>query len=151
MRRNRTHASAALLVALATGTFAGCGTSKNSTTGPPPSVPLNCDLVQDGGSLVPFGAMQGLTMAVTVRHQAFGPGNPGQGFWNNANVTQVTGGNLILVELNGPDVRIQIGVPSAVDSNGTFVLQGTLDGSDGSCLVSRAFTFVVNNGDVQIG
>jgi hypothetical protein len=28
---------------------------------------------------------------------------------------------------------------------------GTLDGTDGSCLVSRAFTFVVNNGNVQIG
>jgi hypothetical protein len=137
-----------VVVALAAGLLAGCA---NSTNGPPPAAPLNCGLVQDGGSLVAFGAMQGLTMALTLRHQAFGNGNPGQGFWNNANVTQLAGGNLVLVELNGPDVRIQIGVPSAVDSNGSFVLMGTLDGTDGSCLVSRAFTFVVNNGNVQIG
>jgi hypothetical protein len=155
MKRNQaqssriTQVAAAVVVALATSTFSGC-TSDSRDLGAPPA-PLNCDLVQEGQSLVSFGEMQGLTMALTVRHQAFGPGNPGQAFWNNVGITQVAGGNLISFELNGPDVRIRIGVANAANASGTFVLQGTLDGSDRSCPVTRTFTFVVTDGVVQIG
>ena len=94
--------------------------------------------------------MEGLTLALTVRHQAFGPGNPGQAFWSNANVSQVAGGNLISFELNGPDVNIRISVADGVNANGSFVLRGTLDGSDRNCPLSRTFTFVVIDGNVQI-
>ena len=149
MKLNRTQRLTAVAVTLATAMFAGCRSDKGILGGPPQV--LSCSLVQDGQSLVGFGAMEGLTLALTVRHQAFGPGHPGQAFWSNANVSQVAGGNLISFEINGPDVNIQIGVADGANANGTFVLQGTLDGSDRSCPLSRTFTFVVTDGNVQIG
>jgi len=149
MKLNRAQRLTAIAVTLATTVFAGCRSDKGLVGGPPQT--LSCSLVQNGQSLVAFGAMEGLTLALTVRHQAFGPGNPGQAFWSNANVSQVAGGNLVSSEINGPDVNMRISVANGANANGSFRLQGTLDGSDRSCPLSRTFTFVVTDGNVQIG
>ncbi|MFQ5678750.1 MAG: hypothetical protein ACE5HP_04760 [Gemmatimonadota bacterium] len=124
----------------------GCsGCNDNGAVDPPPP-PLQCDQVNEGQTLRASASVQGTSLDVTIDHQASRQG------WRSVSITEVQGATLSGLRIAGTRVNVTLALESATTSQGSFKLEGELQGPmEGStCTVRRTFNFTISDGTVEV-